>query len=229
MRLTRISSGNRTLPALTHDVVEHLTKSAAATTTPVLLVHGLGGSTSGWIALVGALSALGLTVATVSYQPFGSSIERLAQRLADKVSDLLAATCADKVHLVGHSLGGVLIAQALADGLLADQVDTIITIATPFGGSPWAQLIPFAAIVRALRSGSPVLRRLALATVPEGVQWLAITAGSDRIVPGHRSVPAQATVRTLSVYGVGHMRVRVQPRVVNTIVRALPLHTRAVA
>lgn len=229
MRLTRISSGHRTLPALTVGVVENLAKTAASTTTPVLLVHGLGGSTSGWIALVGALSALGVTVATVGYQPFGTSVERLAERLADRVADLLAATGADKVHLVGHSLGGVLIAQALADGLLADQIDTIVTIATPFGGSPWAQLIPFGAIVKALRSGSPVLSRLALASVPEGVQWLAITAGSDRIVPGRRSVPTQATVRTLSVQGVGHLRVRVQPQVVNSIVQALPIHARAAA
>ncbi len=229
MRLTRIDSGHRTLPALTHGVVTQLAKTAASTTTPVLLVHGLGGSTSGWIALVGALSAMGVTVATVSYQPFGSSVERLAQRLADKVADLLAATGADKVHLIGHSLGGVLIAQALVDGLLAEQVDTIITIATPFGGSPWAQLIPLGAIIRALRSGSPVLRRLALAPVPEGVKWLAITAGADRIVPGRRSVPAQTAVRTLSVRGVGHVGLRVQPQVVSSIVAALPLHARAVA
>ena len=200
----------------------------STTRRPVLLVHGLGGSTSGWFVLAGALRARGLTVATISYQPFGSSVERLAERLADEVADLLSATGADKVHLVGHSLGGVLIAQALTAGLLTGRVDTVVTIASPFGGSPWATRSPVGGIVRALRNGSPALRRLALASVPDGVQLPAITATADLIVPGHRSVPAQATVRKMFVDGqvIGLL---VNPEVVSSIVDALPLHERAAA
>lgn len=196
---------------------------------PVLLVHGLGGMTSGWFALAGALRARGVTVAMIRYPTFGTSMEQLAERLADKVADLLSETGADKVHLVGHSLGGVVIAQAFADGFLAGQVDTVVTIASPFGGSPWARLLPVVATVRALRDGSPLLRRLALAPVPDGVRWLAITGTSDMVVPGRRSVPAQATVQTLAVEGIGHIGLLQDPQVVSGIVDALPTHEQAVA
>jgi alpha-beta hydrolase superfamily lysophospholipase len=65
----------------------------------------------------------------------------------------LSLNAADKVHLVGHSLGGVIIAQAVADPRLDGRVDTVITLGSPFGGSPWAEVLPLFEIVRALRRG----------------------------------------------------------------------------
>jgi pimeloyl-ACP methyl ester carboxylesterase len=163
-----------------------------------------------------------LTVDAISYTPFGTSVERLADRLAVEVERMLSQTGADKVHLIGHSLGGVVIAQAIASGRLAGKVDTVVTLGAPFGGSPWAHLAPFGAIVRALRGGSPLLRRLASAPVPEGVRWLAITATLDVVVPGVRSVPAHADVETMKFDGVGHLGMLLSPRVVRRIVEALP-------
>jgi triacylglycerol lipase len=199
---------------------------------PVLLVHGLGATTSGWLAMITALRAHGLVVDAVSYQPFGTSVEQLAERLADAVESLLNRTGADKVHLVGHSLGGVVIAQALVDGHLTGRVDVVVTLASPFGGSPWASLLPLGATVRALRQGSPQLRRLAHAPLPEGVRWLAITAGLDKVVPGPRSRPSHADVETVAVDGVGHVGLRLNPEVISQVVRALaagPADERAIA
>src|SRR3954451_15455773 len=126
---------------------------------PVLLVHGLGGTKSSWSFLARTLTARGLTVDAITYSPFGTSVEHVADRLAVKVERLLSHTGADKVHLVGHSLGGVVIAQAIASGRLTELVDTVVTLAAPFGGSPWPSLLPFGAIVSALRQGSPLLQR----------------------------------------------------------------------
>ncbi|MDT5098342.1 MAG: triacylglycerol lipase [Mycobacterium sp.] len=194
----------------------------ASSTCPVLLVHGLGGTKSSWSFVARALAAKGLTVDAITYTPFGTSVEQLADRLVVKVERILSRTGADKVHLIGHSLGGVVIAQAIASGRLAGKVDTIVTLGAPFGGSPWAHLAPFGAIVRALRQGSPLLRRLASAPVPEGVRWLAITATLDMIVPGVRSVPAHAEVKTVAIGGVGHLGMLLSPEVVGSIVAAFP-------
>ena len=188
---------------------------------PVLLVHGLGGTASGWLAMTVALRAHGLTVAAISYQSFGTSVEQLAAGVADAVDRLLDQTGADRVHLVGHSLGGVVIAQAFADGLLTEKVDSVITMATPFGGSPWATLLPISATVRAMRQGSPLLRRLARVPSSHGVRWLAITASHDRVVPGPRSRPIHAEVDTVAVEGVGHVGLRLNPRVIDQVVRAI--------
>ncbi|MDT5177922.1 MAG: triacylglycerol lipase [Mycobacterium sp.] len=195
---------------------------AAPPTRPVLLVHGFGGTKSSWYFVARALAAQGLTVDAISYTSFGTSVERLADRLAVEVERMLSQTGADKVHLIGHSLGGVVIAQAIASGRLVGKVDTVVTLGAPFGGSPWARLVPSGSVVRALRGGSPLLRRLASTPVPEGVRWLAITATLDVVVPGARSVPAQAKVENVSISGVGHLGMLLSPRVVRRIVEALP-------
>ncbi|MCW2767478.1 MAG: PGAP1-like protein [Nocardioides sp.] len=221
MRLIRINAPR--------PVAESTVAPTVPTARPVLLVHGLGGLTSGWFTLASALHAQGVTVAAISYRPFGTSVEQLAELLAGKVAELLTETGADKVHLVGHSLGGVVIAQALAEGALNGKVDTVVTVAAPFGGSPWARLVPVGATVRSLREGSPLLRRLALAPAPAGVRWLAFTATLDLIVPGRRSVPAQGYVQTVAVEGVGHIGLLLNPQVVNGIVAALPAPEQAPA
>jgi triacylglycerol lipase len=200
----------------------HVQASTAPTTRPVLLVHGFGGSTSSWSFVARTLSARGLTVDAMTYTPFGTSVEQLAERLVVEVERLLSQTGADKVHLVGHSLGGVVIAQAVASGRLTGLIDTIVTLAAPFGGSPWANMLPFGAVIRALREGSPVLRRLASAPVPDGVRWPAFTATLDMIVPGLRSVPVPAEVETVTVGGVGHLGMLLSQRVAGRIVAALP-------
>ena len=64
-------------------------------------------------------------------------MEQVADRLVVEVQRMLSQTGADKIHLIGHSLGGVVIAQAIAGGRLAAKVDTIVTLGAPFGGSPW--------------------------------------------------------------------------------------------
>jgi pimeloyl-ACP methyl ester carboxylesterase len=111
---------------------------SAPTTRPVLLVHGLAGTKSSWSLVTQTLSARGLIVDAIAYPPLGTSMERLANQLVAEVQTILSRTGADKVHLVGHSLGGVIIAQAITDGRLDGLVDTVITLGSPFGGSPWA-------------------------------------------------------------------------------------------
>jgi triacylglycerol lipase len=196
---------------------------------PVLLVHGFGGAKSSWSLVAQALSAQGMSVDAMAYAPVGNSVEQLADKLVAHVQTILSRTGADKVHLVGHSLGGVVIAQAIADGGLDGLVDTVITLGSPFGGSPWAGLLPFVENVRALRPGSPLLQRLASSPVPDGVRWLAVTAALDIIVPGLRSVPSHTQVETITVDGIGHLGMLLSKEVIGCITAALSAHESAAA
>jgi hypothetical protein len=193
----------------------------AASMRPVLLVHGFGGAKSNWSVVAQTLSARGLTVETISYAPVGNSVGQLADKLVVEVEKTLSRTGADKLHLVGHSLGGVIIAQAMLDFRLNGRVDTIITLGSPFGGSPWAGALPFVEVVRGLRRGSPLLRRLAGMPLPAGVRWLSVTAALDVIVPGLRSVPFNPLVETITIDGVGHLGMLLNRRVIGCIAAAL--------
>jgi triacylglycerol lipase len=191
------------------------------TTRPVLLVHGFGGTKSSLALIARALDARGMTVEAMGYPPLGMSVAQLAERLVAEVEKILLATGTDKVHLVGHSLGGVVIAQAIADNRLTGRVDTVITLGSPFGGSPWAGVLPFVEIVRELRAGSPLLRRLASAPLPEGVRWLSLTAALDIIVPGSRAVWSHSQAETITFEGVGHLGMLMSRRVIGCIAAEL--------
>jgi triacylglycerol lipase len=204
------SSSSLTVKALT-----------APTTRPVLLVHGFAGTKSSWALVANALKARGVAVEAMSYPPVGTSVQQLAERLVAEVERILLATGTDKVHLVGHSLGGVVIAQAIADSRLTGRVDTVITLGSPFGGSPWAGVLPVVEIVRELRAGSPVLRRLASAPLPDGIRWLSLTAALDIIVPGVRAVPSHPQAETITFEGVGHLGMLVSRQVIGCIAAEL--------
>ena len=193
----------------------------APTTRPVLLVHGFAGTKSSLALVAHALNARGMTVEAMSYPPLGMSVKQLAERVVAEVERILVATGTDKVHLVGHSLGGVVIAHAIADTRLTGRVDTVITLGSPFGGSPWAGVLPFAEVVRELRTGSPLLRRLASTPVPDGVRWLSLTAALDIVVPGMRAVPSHAQVETITFDGVGHLGMLVSRQVIGCIAAEL--------
>src|SRR6476660_1786585 len=171
--------------------------ATASTTRPVLLVHGFAGTKSSWSSVAHTLGARGLTVEAMSYPPLGTSVEQLAERLVAEVERILCRTGADKVHLVGHSLRGVVIAQAIADHRLSGRVDTVITL------------------------GSPLLRRVAAAPMPAGVRWLSGTASLDMIVPGLRSLPSHAQVETIMFDGVGHLGLLLSRQVIGCIAAAL--------
>jgi triacylglycerol lipase len=196
-------------------------ESRATAARPVLLVHGFGGAKSSWSSVAQALSAQGMSVDAMTYAPVGNSVEQLADKLVAHVQTILSRTGADKVHLVGHSLGGVIIAQAISDPRLNGRVETVITLGSPFGGSPWADVLPVVDMVRALRAGSPLLTRLASTPLPDGVRWLSVTAALDVVVPGLRSMPPHPQAENITVNDVGHLGMLLSRRVIGYITDAL--------
>ena len=107
----------------------------ASTTRPVLLVHGFAGTKSSLALVAHELNARGMTVEAMSYPPLGMSVTQLVERAVAEVERILGVTGTDKVHL-GHSLGGVVIAHAIADSRLTGRVDTVITLGSPSVGHP---------------------------------------------------------------------------------------------
>jgi triacylglycerol lipase len=91
-------------------------RTGSPTDHPVLLVHGIFGSGAVWsvedpwatpqkVSFVRWLSAAGYRVYTVDLP--GGYNRRNARVIRTRVNEILAETGARKVHLVGHSLGGL--------------------------------------------------------------------------------------------------------------------------
>ena len=122
----------------------------------VVLVHGFLATAGVFRPLRARLEReAGARVASFSHAP-GLGVKRIAQQLASLVDRIPHGT---RIHLVGHSLGGI-VARWYVQEMGGDaRVAQTISIATPFGGAKLAERFRLF-VGNDLHAGSDVLTRL---------------------------------------------------------------------
>jgi hypothetical protein len=127
------------------------------------------------------------------------------------------------VHLVGHSLGG-LVARYLVQRLGGDnRVESLVTLGTPHGGTLWAHMLP-TPLVRQLRPDSPLLRELAEPAPGCRTPVTAVYSDMDQmLVPSRvgRCDHPDLQTRNVLVRGVGHMSLPIHRAVVDEVAATL--------
>jgi triacylglycerol lipase len=112
---------------------------------PIVLAHGLFGTATYqiggtpvldyWFGIEGAMEAEGAQVFVTSVSPIDSSTVR-GESLITQIESILQTTGASKVHIIGHSQGG-LDARYVA-GTRPDLVRSVTTVSTPHKGADLA-------------------------------------------------------------------------------------------
>jgi triacylglycerol lipase len=152
--------------------------------------------------------------ATMSYAP-GPSVEALSARLAALVAALPEGV---RLHLVGHSMGGI-VCRFFAQEVSDPRIVQTISMASPFGGIPRAALLGFGG-ARDLDASSPLLRRVLLGTARSSTPHLSIIAGADTLVrsPIAHALPG-GEVRVME--GRGHNTLLFDPEVAALVARRI--------
>lgn len=147
----------------------------------VVLVHGLMATAGAFSPVVRHLrEALELDVRTFTFWP-GSTLDRIADRIDEAVA---AHRGACRVHLVGHSLGGIAARWYVQERRHDPRVVQTISIASPFRGVELADMFPEVLRALAFPTGSQLDRIVRdapkhLARVPH----LSIVAEKDQLLP----------------------------------------------
>jgi Alpha/beta hydrolase family len=176
---------------------------------PVLLVHGLGADKSCFSAMASRLHDAGYTVSSASYSCLDTDIHSCARTLERQAAWLLAETGASRVHVVAHSLGGVVLRWAWSHTAMRDWVSVAVTLGSPHRGTPTARLAPavlpgYGRIIKQLRPG--LLDHDLGCDVASDTRWLAIGAEHDWVVPPkYATLPQADNVRNAVVSRGGHM------------------------
>lgn len=192
--------------------------------TPVVLLHGYGHNRSGWFMLDRRLRRVGFTsIHTLNYLPYLSGVPELADRLAERVEAICRLTGSDKVHLVGHSMGGIVARWYVQERGGYERVETAITIGSPHSGT-YAAMIGVGAGARDLRPGSLVMRRLDRYAKPSPVRWIAYYSNLDMLVQPASSAmldhPA-LNATNIMVKDHGHVSLMLSPVVGRSITAQL--------
>jgi pimeloyl-ACP methyl ester carboxylesterase len=185
------------------------------TMTPVVLVHGYRSSGAGWSPLVSRLHAAGFAnVMAMHYDGLSSGVPELAAALTQVVSASLASTGHTRVHLVGHSLGGLLSRYAVQRLGLDRLTSTVVTVAAPERGVPIAWLGRGPAALQ-MRTGSSLFRELPPLKRTGTVRWAVIHGTDDRVVT------APAGGDALLLRGYGHHSILGAPELADVVLAHL--------
>jgi triacylglycerol lipase len=201
-----------------------LVSDLGAAGTPVLLVHGLMDNRSVFTLFRRELRGRGFGVVhSVSYSPLTTDVRSAAYELRRQVAELRERTGAERVHIVGHSLGG-LIARYFVQRLGGDEwVHTVATLGTPHGGTLAAYLVP-TPLMRQLVPGSDLMRELARPAPGCRTRFLVAWSPLDQLVLPQRGAQLEhpdLRVETLRLDDAGHMSLSVHPRAVDWVAGAL--------
>jgi pimeloyl-ACP methyl ester carboxylesterase len=189
---------------------------------PVLLVHGYAASESVWTPLSRALVEAGFGhIVSLTYNSFAADPEAVSAELTDQALRALAATDAPRIHLVGHSLGGLIVRRALAGSAeLSSRTGSAVTIASPHCGAYLARVVPGRCpriMHRGPRSCRPEVN------APRPIRWLAYYSDGDRVVS-----PASARLddprygaTNLLIPGCGHLTICRDVRLIRSLVPEL--------
>ena len=162
-------------------------------------------------------------VHAVNYGLFTGDLREAAHELQCHVERLCEATGAGKVHIVGHSLGGVIARYYVQQLGEPAHVDTLVTLGSPHSGTLGAYLIP-TALGRQLRPGSPPLTELAEPAPARTTRFLVRVEpdGPDGATAGQRAAgDPDLYVAQFELPDVGHLALPIDGRVVRWVVEAL--------
>jgi pimeloyl-ACP methyl ester carboxylesterase len=197
--------------------------------TPVLLVHGYGANKSNWLFVNRYLQQAGFErVHALNYNPFTADIPALAERCAERAEELKAHFGVDRLHVVGHSLGGI-IARYAIQVLGAEGVGVCLTVASPHGGvrlarygSPLSAASPLATGLQ-LRPDSPVMTLLRSSARPLPTRFVAYYSNLDLIVPARRAMILEPELEATNILvkDHGHLSIMLSRRLVSSIVDQL--------
>ncbi len=158
----------------------------AAAGTPILLVHGIMDNRSAFTVFRRTLHRRGFgAVFAVNYSLWTGDVRAAAHQLGRQVERVREAMGAERVHIVGHSLGGLIARYYVQRMGGAAAVHTLVTLGSPHAGTMTAYLWP-TPIARQLRPGSELLAELDRPAPGCPTRFLVVWSRLDQlVVPQH--------------------------------------------
>lgn len=175
---------------------------------PIILVHGINSSPRAWQELAARLDLERFQLVLFHY-PSGLPLNNSAYMLSLGIRDLQLRHSPQRMHLVAHSMGGLVARRAIQVLSKNDnqRLCLLITLSTPWAGHPSAasgvQNVPLEIPVwRDMEPGSRYLQSLFATPLPRHMrQWLLVSYGGNKHMlaePNDGVVPLASELRSIA-------------------------------
>ena len=201
-----------------------LVSDIEAAGTPILMIHGLNSNRSIFTLMQRGLRSRGFNdLTTINYSALVADIRTVAGHLAEEVERIVAETGYERIHIIGHSMGG-LIARYYVTRLGGDaRVHTLVTLGTPHDGTVMAYAWPTQIGVQ-LRPDSALIQELRRPVRDCRTRFIAYWSDLDQLIFPQRNAALRhpdLTVRNIALHGAGHVTLPMLGSVVHGISNAL--------
>lgn len=188
--------------------------------TPILLLHGFADNHSIFTLLRRGLLRRGFSrVFAMNYSVRTKDVRTAAAQLAEEVEAIAAETGFERIHIVAHSLGGVIARYYVTRLGGDDRIHTLVTLGAPHTGTLLAHLLP-TSLTRQLRPGSAFMRELNQPAPGCLTRVIAFWSDTDEaVVPAVNASLHQDGVQATNIRlrGIGHLSLPILPSVVHKI------------
>ncbi|HJT37091.1 MAG TPA: alpha/beta fold hydrolase [Actinomycetota bacterium] len=195
-----------------------------AASTPIILLHGYFHNRSAFLIMKRSLKKFGFrSVDTMNYNVIGHDVQELAQQLSAHVDLVLQQTEATHVHLIGHSLGGLVARYYIQKLGGHEKVHTCITLGTPHRGTH-AAWVGRGKTARQLRPGSLLLRQLNRSSRAMPTRFISFYSNLDSLVlPASNAKITEPALRARNVLvkDLGHLSLLISRPIIRSIAEAL--------
>ncbi len=186
---------------------------------PIIVLHGYAMNRANFVPLAFRLARAGVgPIVGFEYWTLGRTAAA-ARQLAWFVDQVLAATGATEVDIIGHSMGGVVARYYISLGNGDTAVNRLITLGSPHAGTDVSR-VGIGHPTRELLTGSRLLTRLAAAPPPHHARITTILSKADALVPASGQ-PEVAGAERIVYDDLGHVALLGSRRVARDIIERL--------
>lgn len=184
---------------------------------PVLFVHGVLSNGGIWHRALAALERRGMVnLFTVNLDPPLAGVDRLAEQLARRVEQVCRAAAAERVIVVGHSLGGLVARTWIVRHGGAARTAKLVTLGSPHRGSMLARGLGVRWALDVL-CGSRWLEELAAAEARAvRVPTTSIFSWHDELIAPQDSSRLEGA-RNVALEHLGHIELVASPQVLELL------------
>jgi triacylglycerol esterase/lipase EstA (alpha/beta hydrolase family) len=182
---------------------------------PVILLHGFAMNRTNWVWLGRRLARRGIgpLYGTTYFSP--QSIRTSAVHLQKFVERVRKRENADKVDIVGHSLGGLVARYYLEKLGGAAHVGRLVTIGSPHGGTHFGKLGFIIPSAKESLADSAFYRELG--PVQNGVAYTSVWSRADAIIEPPESASIAPAGTDCVFDDLGHLSLLMSPRVLDAV------------